>query len=99
MYRCMHAKMLTWASATTFATVPKVQQDFGGFTMTPGSATDIAQIGCPAGERIGIWMYALRGTYFDYFQDYNPCRECFCVLVAPGVADKQIAIGLYIIVE
>lgn len=62
-------------SSTTFATSPKVVTDYGSFTMTPGNAYDIGSIPCPAGKATGIWLHTTGNGVFDYFQDYNPCRE------------------------
>lgn len=62
--------------STTFATSPKVVKDYGSFTMAPGNAYDIASIPCPAGKAIGIWFNTKTNSVLDYFQDYNPCREC-----------------------
>lgn len=59
---------------TTFATSPKVAQDFGSFTMQPGNAYDIASFACPDNKVIGIWMHAMSGV-IDYFQDWNPCGK------------------------
>ncbi|EME49621.1 hypothetical protein DOTSEDRAFT_20053 [Dothistroma septosporum NZE10] len=59
--------------STTYASAPKVQQDFGYFTLAPGTAQDIANVDCPAGERIGIWLKPVGNSKLNFFQDYNPC--------------------------
>ncbi|KJX92954.1 GPI anchored cell wall protein [Zymoseptoria brevis] len=59
--------------STIYASVPKVEQDFGIIKMTPGNGYTVATTSCPATTRFGIWFQALEGSALDFFQDYNPC--------------------------
>ncbi|PQE08413.1 GPI anchored cell wall protein [Rutstroemia sp. NJR-2017a BBW] len=60
--------------STTYGSVGSVENDFGTFTVTPGSSTVISTFACPAGETVSYELSegASGTTDLWFFQDYNP---------------------------
>lgn len=58
----------------SFNSLPDAEKWLGEYTLKPGTSSKIHEHECPAGQTVSIWMYG-SGTYLNYFQDYNPCRE------------------------
>ena len=61
---------------TTYNTAPEEAYQFGHYKLEPGNAYRIGSHSCPAGEVATFKMSAVGSSYLNYFQDYNPCREC-----------------------
>ncbi|KAK0346555.1 hypothetical protein LTR91_019030 [Friedmanniomyces endolithicus] len=85
---------------TTYETMPKVHEYLNDFELVPGNAYTVSSYPCPAGETVGIWMYATGDAKLEYFQDFNPCRELtlVVVVVVRSNANAFAAVGLYVTV-
>ncbi|KAI9871656.1 MAG: hypothetical protein M1830_002644 [Pleopsidium flavum] len=59
-------------SQTTFASAPKVSQEFGVTKVSPGNSYNIASFSCPAGQTVSFELQASGDTMLTFFQDFNP---------------------------
>lgn len=51
---------------------------------------------CPAGKTIGIWMFSATGSSLNYFQDFNPCRECLSLFLSRSCNDDQADLSSFL---
>lgn len=63
------------AKDDTFNHSPASDKYLGEYSLTPGSASTVGSMACPAGQTVGIWMVSATGSSLNYFQDSNPCRK------------------------
>ncbi|KAH1436265.1 hypothetical protein KXW65_004535 [Aspergillus fumigatus] len=59
-------------SQTSFSNAPKVKQDYGVTTVSPGNSYLISTFQCPAGQAVGFEMKNAGSTNLNFFEDYNP---------------------------
>ncbi|KAF7133587.1 hypothetical protein CNMCM5793_004716 [Aspergillus hiratsukae] len=59
-------------SQTSYSNAPKVKQDYGVTTVSPGNSYLISTFQCPAGQAVGFEMKNAGSTNLNFFEDYNP---------------------------
>ncbi|RHZ53819.1 hypothetical protein CDV55_104116 [Aspergillus turcosus] len=59
-------------SQTSFSNAPKVKQDYGVTTVSPGNSYLISTFQCPAGKAVGFEMKNAGSTNLNFFEDFNP---------------------------
>ncbi|RHZ60094.1 putative GPI anchored cell wall protein [Aspergillus thermomutatus] len=59
-------------SKTSYSNAPKVKQDYGVTTVSPGNSYLISTFQCPAGQAVSFEMKNAGSTNLNFFEDYNP---------------------------
>jgi hypothetical protein len=58
--------------STTYNNAPRISQNLGQFTVSPGNSYTVSSFECPAGQTVGYEMSTTGTTQLEFFEDYNP---------------------------